>query len=1148
MSSIADSAGSPVSNSADMTEEDVAEKPRRGRLTNQLHYLRKVVLTGLWKHHFAWPFHAPVDPVKLNLPDYFEIIKHPMDMALIKKKLDTNQYYSAKECLQDFNLMFSNCYIYNKPTDDVVLMAQTLEKNFLQKIRDLPKEEVEIQLPAKGKGKAKRAPRTAAVTTRNQVAQPPQPQHTVTSSNDAVIPPHPAYKTEAQTTIPQPSDLSPTAVVTSVPQPNKAMVAAQAPTIPAKPKKGVKRKADTTTPVITTVAGKIPTAASPEQDTSHNEDSSIGMDDIDPTETTMRVPGRVQSLGRRESSGRTIRPPRSRDLDSEEGQEHHNKRQRITKLTEQLKYCSNILKELQSKKHASFAWPFYKRVDAESLGLHDYYDMIKHPMDLGTMRKKMDNREYATPDEFAYDMRVIVTNCYKYNPPDHDVVAMAKKLSDVFEMKFAKMPDEPKIDPSSFTHQSISKSDMMHVSGEKPKKEKRRNKHRHMSPDDNLDSSSDETSSSSSDSEDERTKKLALLQDQLKQVHQQLSQLTEQQTQILSEDPKKKKKKKKDKSKSKHKIEEVVSKSKRKTKSSKVESAHAMPPAHVSNSNVPMSSTKLPPSKQKPESSKRGRKGKNSKKAPPGGQAQSDVYQYESDDFENEENESAKPMTYDEKRQLSLDINKLPGDKLGRVVHIIQTREPSLKDSNPDEIEIDFETLKPSTLRELEKYVMTCLRKKPRKPYTKKQPATKEQMTQKKKEELEKRLEDVSDKLGMPKKPKKSKTVPAGGGSRLSASSSSSSGSDDSSSSNSSDTSDSESEVEKVVPKPTGSNPMQQRPPVASAPPPSIASLQHAPPTQQYHSNVHLNTPAGNPKPMQTQQMEVARPNNNTNPPRRVEAIPSMPIMPQFPPVPSSTQIPPAVAPSLPHVATHQIDPVVPSLPPHQANVPTNHQPAARNASNGQNHDDSIMSRSLTSPGEPPIDEGISLGLNKSVSSALDDSRAMSASKKAEIKMKNRSSWSNLGWAGKAGGNAPGLGGMMGQTPQLPRPTNAAGSFETFKKQAEERKHMESLLKQQEQRRLEKEQTEQEKMRIEKERQRMREERESMDSARRLQAATEQPAPSPQVGASDAAEAARQDKIARMREQQRLRRKQMAGQIDMNQQSDIMKKFEESLL
>lgn len=69
-------------------------------------------------------------------------------------------------------------------------------------------------------------------------------------------------------------------------------------------------------------------------------------------------------------------------------------------------------------------------------------------------------------------------------------------------------------------------------------------------------------------------------------------------------------------------------------------------------------------------------------------------------------------MTYDEKHQLSLDINRLPGVKLGRVVLIIQKREPSMCDTNPDEIEIDFETLKPSTLRELQQYVKSCLRKK----------------------------------------------------------------------------------------------------------------------------------------------------------------------------------------------------------------------------------------------------------------------------------------------------------------------------------------------------------------------------------------------------------------------------------------------------
>lgn len=56
-------------------------------------------------------------------------------------------------------------------------------------------------------------------------------------------------------------------------------------------------------------------------------------------------------------------------------------------------------------------------------------------------------------------MRLIFTNCYKYNPPEHDVVKMCRKLQvtvlkqapqnftivcvaqEVFEMKFARLPD-----------------------------------------------------------------------------------------------------------------------------------------------------------------------------------------------------------------------------------------------------------------------------------------------------------------------------------------------------------------------------------------------------------------------------------------------------------------------------------------------------------------------------------------------------------------------------------------------------------------------------------------------------------------------------------------------------------------------------------
>merc|ERR1719510_1510246 len=112
------------------------------------------------------------------------------------------------------------------------------------------------------------------------------------------------------------------------------------------------------------------------------------------------------------------------------------------RMTEAMKACNEIIKEMFSKKHSAYAWPFYKPVDTEQLDLHDYKQVIKKPMDLGTVRTKMEGREYRVPTEFATDMRLIFTNCYKYNPPEHDVVAMARKLQDVFEMRYARIPDE----------------------------------------------------------------------------------------------------------------------------------------------------------------------------------------------------------------------------------------------------------------------------------------------------------------------------------------------------------------------------------------------------------------------------------------------------------------------------------------------------------------------------------------------------------------------------------------------------------------------------------------------------------------------------------------------------------------------------------
>ncbi|KAM4532901.1 bromodomain-containing protein 3-like isoform 3-T3 [Fundulus diaphanus] len=444
---------------------EVTDPSKPGRRTNQLQYMQNVVVKALWRHQFAWPFYQPVDAVRLGLPDYHKIITSPMDLGTIKKRLENNYYWSSSECLQDFNTMFTNCYIYNKPTDDIVLMALSLEKTFVQKVSQMPQKEEVIPHAAKAKAKKTSLPERRA---------------RYGGVGRAIAPTKSNYKE------------------------NKA-----------------------------------------------------------PTQNT-------------EKGG----------------------------VKEQLKYCNDILKEMLSKKQSAYAWPFYEPVNAEALGLHDYHDIVKYPMDLGTVKEKLDGGEYQDAQRFAADVRLIFSNCYKYNPSRHSVVEMARKLQGVFEQRFAKMPEEHvEIIAVGSAVCSLSSFDR-------------------------------------SESAEEQAAQLAEAREQ-----------TDNQIAALSEGP-------------------------------------------VSKPNL-TENGKTEPSRD------------GAKRA-----LNSTIRNLSRGSEDCDSGDKSLPMTYEEKHQLSLDINRLPGLKLARVVEIIQSREPAACSIDLDEIEIDFEILNTSTLRELEQYVRSCLFKK----------------------------------------------------------------------------------------------------------------------------------------------------------------------------------------------------------------------------------------------------------------------------------------------------------------------------------------------------------------------------------------------------------------------------------------------------
>lgn len=173
---------------------DVVQSPyipsasRPQRTTNQLQYLLNVVMKSLWKHNLAWPFRHPADAVKLKLPDHHQIICSPIDVHNIHKKLENCYYSSAQECIEDFNTMFSKCYACNNQGEDIVSMAQTLEKMFLAKVSEMPKQEMDVPVPPRCTRKDKCQSRPSMAIVHNGADDPSPGQNVVRPAKSAQYP------------------------------------------------------------------------------------------------------------------------------------------------------------------------------------------------------------------------------------------------------------------------------------------------------------------------------------------------------------------------------------------------------------------------------------------------------------------------------------------------------------------------------------------------------------------------------------------------------------------------------------------------------------------------------------------------------------------------------------------------------------------------------------------------------------------------------------------------------------------------------------------------------------------------------------------------------------------------------------------------
>ncbi|KAL7129773.1 hypothetical protein ABFS83_13G090500 [Erythranthe nasuta] len=95
--------------------------------------------------------------------------------------------------------------------------------------------------------------------------------------------------------------------------------------------------------------------------------------------------------------------------------------------------CGNILKELM--KHP-LGWIFNEPVDPVKLKIPDYFSIIAKPMDLGTIKHKLEGNMYFAVEEFAADVNLTFSNAMLYNAPGEEVHKLAKKLDAIFTRRW----------------------------------------------------------------------------------------------------------------------------------------------------------------------------------------------------------------------------------------------------------------------------------------------------------------------------------------------------------------------------------------------------------------------------------------------------------------------------------------------------------------------------------------------------------------------------------------------------------------------------------------------------------------------------------------------------------------------------------------
>ncbi|EJC98793.1 uncharacterized protein FOMMEDRAFT_161628 [Fomitiporia mediterranea MF3/22] len=423
----------------------------------------------------AFLFLQPVDPIRDKAPDYFDVIKNPMDLQTMGHKLQNGMYKNRQDLESDFRLMIRNCRTYN-PQGSYAYNESVALETFFDKVWTKINATVTSAEKAAPKfeaaAKPSIPPAPAPVEDTNVIA--PEPTSSAPKLKLKLGPSQPAANTEASKAGPlkakhPPKPRKPKTVekATDMPPPpyiddgshdllQEVIAMEELEKSPTKSSSLKSRKvveldadeellrlASPEPKVVPEHSSVVEKHHSPAAHSTHLPISSPkpAPTPVKPKKLTERPVQPSKSVKGKEKEADMVPPAPSSQASSVAPYRPKKSRSATPMATTSTTVpineakCRDLLRILVGLPQSFF---FREPVDPIRDGCPTYYDEIKNPMDFATISGRLKKGHYSTMEEFGSDIELIFANCRQFNPPGTLPVINAESVEKVFRREWPK--------------------------------------------------------------------------------------------------------------------------------------------------------------------------------------------------------------------------------------------------------------------------------------------------------------------------------------------------------------------------------------------------------------------------------------------------------------------------------------------------------------------------------------------------------------------------------------------------------------------------------------------------------------------------------------------------------------------------------------